>query len=85
VTSLKSPREASDSPRSSGHRSQPTRAKIARMVPVTTPPLAASRPEALSRGGHGLPAGPRPAPTPALPVLQRQRAPQQLALDLRRR
>jgi hypothetical protein len=55
------------------------------MVPATTPPLTASRPEALHRGGHGVPAGPRPAATLALPVLQRQRAPQQLALDLRRR
>jgi hypothetical protein len=55
------------------------------MRPAPNPPPTAPRPQAASPGGNGLPAGPRPTWAPALPVLQRQRAPQQLALDLRRR
>jgi hypothetical protein len=48
-------------------------------------PLLPAQPEVVRRGGNGPPSGPRPVPLPTLPVLQRQNAPQQRELDLRRR
>jgi hypothetical protein len=48
-------------------------------------PLLPPHPEAVSGRGNGQPTRPRPALVPTLPVLQRQSAPQQRTLDLRRR
>ena len=48
-------------------------------------PLLPSHPEAPRRGSNDQPTRERAALVPTLPVLQRQSAPQQRTLDLRRR
>jgi len=48
-------------------------------------PLLPTRPETQRRGANDQPNRERPALAPTLPVLQRQSAPQQRTLDLRRR
>ena len=51
----------------------------------TMKPPSPAHPITVSPGGAGQPTPARPVLVPTLPVLQRQSAPQQRLLDLRRR